>query len=71
VDPETAHEAIGEVMEHEETSELELAREAMRKWARRPGEDPRKAKQRLYGFLARRGFGGDTLRQILDEVELG
>jgi regulatory protein len=71
VDPETAQEAIGEVMEREETSELELAREALRKWSRRPGEDPRKAKQRLYGFLARRGFGGDTLRQILDEVELG
>jgi regulatory protein len=71
VDPEVAREAIGEVMELEETSELELAREAMRKWSRRPGEDPRRAKQRLYGFLARRGFGGDTLRQILDEVELG
>lgn len=70
VDAETAREAIGEVMEREETSELELAREAMRKWAPRAGEDPRKAKQRLYGFLARRGFGGDTLRQILDEVEI-
>jgi regulatory protein len=69
VDAETAEAAVGEVMETEEVSELELAREAVARWARRPGEDPQRARRRLYGFLARRGFGGETVRQILEEVE--
>ena len=69
VDMETATEAIGEVLEREEVSELDLAREAVAKWSRRPGEDPQRARRRLYGFLVRRGFGGDTVRQIMDEVE--
>lgn len=70
VDMETAADAIGEVMEREEVSELDLAREAVAKWSRRPGEDPQRARRRLYGFLARRGFGGDTVRQILEETDL-
>lgn len=70
VDPETAGEAVGEIMEREEISELDLAREAVAKWSRRAGEDPQRARRRLYGFLARRGFGGETVRRIMDEVEL-
>jgi regulatory protein len=70
VDAETADEAVGEVMEREEISELDLAREAVSKWSRRQGEDPLRARRRLYGFLARRGFGGEVVRQILEEVEL-
>ena len=70
VDADTASEAIEEVMRGEETSELDLAREAVAKWARRPNEDSLKARRRLYGFLARRGFGADTVRVILEEVEL-
>lgn len=70
VDVDTAEEAIEEVMRGEETSELELARAAVARWARRPGEDAQKARRRLYGFLVRRGFGGETVRQLLEEVEL-
>lgn len=70
VAPQTAADAIGEVMEREEVSELDLAREAVAKWSRRAGEDPQRARRRLYGFLARRGFGGETVRIIMDEVEL-
>jgi len=70
VDPETASDAISEVMESEEVSELDLAREVVEKWSPRPGEDPQKARRRLYGHLARRGFGGETVRQILEELEL-
>jgi regulatory protein len=70
VDADTATEAIAEVLRSEEVSELELAREVVAKWARRSGEEPERARRRLYGHLARRGFGGDTVRQIMDEVEL-
>lgn len=70
VDAETAHEAIGEVMERQELSELDLAREVVAKWSRRAGEDPQRARRRLYGFLVRRGFGGETVRQILEETEI-
>ena len=55
-------------METEDVSELDLAREAVAKWSPRSGEDPQRARRRLYGFLARRGFGGDTVRQVIDEV---
>jgi len=71
VDAETADAAIGEVMEREEVSELDLAREAVARWAPRPGEDPQRARRRLYGFLARRGFGGDTVRELMDEMRFG
>ena len=70
VDSETAEAAVGEVMEREEVSELELAREAVAKWSRKAGEDSQRARRRLYGFLARRGFGGETVRQIMEEVDL-
>jgi regulatory protein len=70
VDADTAGEAIEEVLRSEDVSELELARVAVSKWARRSGEEPERARRRLYGFLARRGFGGDTVRQIMEEVEL-
>ena len=70
VDADTAGEAIEEVLRSEEVSELELARAAVRKWARRAGEDREKARRRLHGFLARRGFGGDTVREIMEEIDL-
>lgn len=70
VDADTAADAVEEVLEREEVTELELAREAVAKWSARAGEDPLRARRRLYGFLARRGFGGETVRQIMDEVEL-
>lgn len=69
VDAETAQEAIGEVMEREEISDLDLAREVVAKWARRAGEDPHDSRRRLYGFLARRGFGAETIREVMEEIE--
>ena len=68
VDAETAHAAIGEVMEAEEASETELARRATARWKPRPGEDRNSARRRLHGFLARRGFGGDAIREVMGEV---
>ncbi|MDP9347637.1 MAG: recombination regulator RecX [Gemmatimonadota bacterium] len=68
VDGETAQQAISGVFEHEEVSETELAREAAAKWSRRPGEDRQKARQRFYAFLARRGFGADAIREVMEEA---
>lgn len=68
VDPATAEAAISEVMEGEDTSETELARAAAARWSPRPGEDPRGARRRLYGFLARRGFGGEAIRAVLEDL---
>lgn len=67
VDPALAGDAISEVMEGESTSELELARRAAARWRPRAGEDPQSARRRLFGFLARRGFGGDVSRTVLAE----
>lgn len=67
VDPDTAEAAVGEVMAGEEVSELELARAAAAKWSARSGEDPQSARRRLYGYLARRGFGSDAIREVLEE----
>lgn len=69
VDVETAEAAVGGVMEMEDVSELELAREAARRWSPRPHEDPRSARRRLYGYLARRGFGTDAIRVVMEEKE--
>lgn len=68
VDRETAESAIGEVLEDEGTSEVDLARAAAARWAPKPGEDRRAARRRLYGFLARRGFGADAIRTVMDEI---
>lgn len=68
VDADTAREAIGGVLEDAELSETELAREAAAKWQRRAGEDRARARQRFYAFLARRGFGGDAIREVMDET---
>jgi regulatory protein len=68
VDEETARTAIRETMEGEETDERELARRAAAKWKPRPGEEPDRARRRLHGFLARRGFDGDVIREVMDET---
>jgi regulatory protein len=67
VDAETASAAIGEVMEVEDASEVDLARAAAARWKPRPGEERDRARRRLHGFLARRGFGGDAVRTVLAE----
>lgn len=68
VDEETARTAIRETMEGEQTDERELARRACAKWKPRAGEEPERARRRLHGFLARRGFDGDVIREVMDET---
>ena len=67
VDEETARGAIDEVMELEGASDADLARQAAARWKPRAGEEPERARRRLHGFLARRGFGGDAIRDVLRE----
>lgn len=71
VEGETAQQAIAEVFEAQEVSETELAREAAAKWQPKAGEERRKARARLYAFLARRGFGAEAVRTVMDEVLSG
>jgi regulatory protein len=66
VEGETAQAAIEEVMERENATETDLARQAAVRWRTRPGEDPQSARRRLYAFLARRGFGADAIMPVLD-----
>lgn len=68
VDEATARAAIRETLEGEETDERELARRAAAKWKPRAGEELDRARRRLHGFLARRGFDGETIREVLDET---
>jgi regulatory protein len=68
VDAETARAAVDEVLEREDATELDLARQAAAKWRPQPGEEPARARRRLHGFLARRGFAGETVRQVMEEV---
>lgn len=68
VDPETATAVIEEVLEREGVSDVELARQAAARWRPRSDEDPLRARRRLHGFLARRGFGGDAIRAVIDET---
>jgi len=68
VDEEVAREAIRDTLEGEGTDERELALRAAEKWRTRPGEERDRARRRLHGFLARRGFSGETIREAIDEV---
>lgn len=73
-----AEAAIERVMEVEQVDEAALARESAEAWARRnrpalrkaAGSDDarRAARRRLYGHLARRGFGGDAVRMAIAAV---
>lgn len=67
VDEDTAQEAVERVWEGEEVTDLAMARQAAARWAPRAGEERERARRRLYGFLARRGFGADAIRQLLEE----
>jgi regulatory protein len=68
VDPETASEAVHEVMQEEQVDELALARQAAGRWKPRVGEERERARRRLSGFLARRGFGAEATRRVMEEV---
>lgn len=58
---------ISEAFHELEQSEIELARAASDRFARRPGESVARQRRRLSGFLARRGFSGETVAQIIEE----
>ena len=81
VESETAAAVVDRTLDDENVSELDLAREAAEGWARRAlgagvragasgrdAPDPWEARRRLYGYLARRGFGGEVIRTVMDEV---
>lgn len=77
-----AREAVDEVFRDEEVQDVELAVEAALGWLRRQGprirtalreppfSDPReKARRRLLGYLARRGFRGSAAVQGMEAVD--
>lgn len=76
ISPELAVEALDEVTEEEdgdaeEDGELSRARQAAAsKWASlvRSGREFQKARASLYRFLASRGFAGDVIRRVLDDL---
>lgn len=79
VELKTAASAVEETLAAEDVTELELARDAARAWARRAfggrgrpaqmdAESRLAARRRLYGYLARRGFPGEAIRTVMDEV---
>lgn len=75
VDGDTAGAALDSVMQAEGVDETALARSAAETWARknrstlrkadRSREDRLRARRRLYGHLARRGFAPDAVRSAV------
>jgi regulatory protein len=60
---------IGETIDEADIDELAAAIQAgERKAQSYAGLDPAVARRRLTGFLARRGFGGGTVRQAVDQL---
>lgn len=68
VEPASAEDAVDAAMGEAEVDDLELARAAAARWRPRPGEAPERARRRLAAFLARRGFGGEQVWQVVEEV---
>lgn len=78
VDADIAEAAIVAVMDAEEVDEVGLAREAAEAWARKNRSALRKARgsrearlrarRRLYGHLARRGFAPDAVRLAIGSI---
>lgn len=82
VAPSLAGEAVEAVLQEEEASAPDLAKTAARSWVRKQSAAIRaelvgdrfspereRARRRLYGFLARRGFVGDAARQGMEAGE--
>lgn len=68
VEAEVAVTAMEGVLREEAVDEVALAREAARRWRPRGGEEPPRARRRLTGYLARRGFGSETVRAVVEEL---
>ena len=62
-------EIIETTLEEAEIDEVADARQvAADKWRKERGLDPDKRRQRTAAFLARRGYGWDVAKQVLDEL---
>jgi len=80
LDTDTASETIDRVFDDEGASDVELAREAAEGWMHRQGAimitalaggggtDHDRARRRLHGYLARRGFRGDALALAMERA---
>ena len=67
VDEDTAREAVSSVDEEDQSAAaLDLARKGVRKM--KPGEDPRKARQRVLRSLVQRGFDWDVAKEACDRA---
>ncbi|HUF76444.1 MAG TPA: regulatory protein RecX [Longimicrobiales bacterium] len=82
VDGDLASEATRRVFEDEEVTDADLATVAVESWMSRQGSatvealaaagrtpERDKARRRLYGYLARRGFRGEALNEALEHAE--
>jgi regulatory protein len=82
VDADLASEATRQVFEDEEVTDSGLARAEAERWIRRQGaatlaalardhhtRERDKARRRLHGYLARRGFRGDALTAALEHAK--
>ncbi|MDE0425011.1 MAG: regulatory protein RecX [Candidatus Poribacteria bacterium] len=66
VDRETAEQAVAQVeAEDEATLALQIAQKRVKQYRQLPVHV---AKRRLHGFLARRGFGSEVVRQVLEQI---
>ena len=66
VDRETAEQVVAVIASEDETKvALQVAQKRVKQYSRLPTHV---AKRRLYGFLARRGFGSEVVRQVLEQV---
>ncbi|MDP2958292.1 MAG: regulatory protein RecX [Longimicrobiales bacterium] len=74
-----ARQVVDGVLEEESLTETDLARRVLEGWLKRqsrsvrqalagsaPTPELEKARRRLYGYLARRGFAGPALSQVMD-----
>ena len=66
IDRETAEQVVATVETEDETKvALQIAEKRAKQYKRLP---PHVAKRRLHGFLARRGFASDIVRQVLEQI---
>ncbi|MDP9366110.1 MAG: RecX family transcriptional regulator [Chloroflexota bacterium] len=65
VDREVVRDAIAAAELDEQAAALEIARKKQRSYA---GEEPAVVRRRLGSFLARRGYGWDVVRPVLDRL---
>ncbi len=66
IDRETAEQVVAEVNAEDEAKlALEIAQKRAKHYKRLPIQA---AKRRLHGYLARRGFESETIRQIIEQV---